>query len=51
MIETLASELSHGVIVINEIHSEDDETSLKMTSIRSTIVQQCSPTKCHMVHM
>ena len=42
MIETLATEMSEAVLLLNEANSEDQETGLELTSMIYGILQQCS---------
>jgi hypothetical protein len=42
MIETLATEMSEAILLLNEANSEDQETGLELTSMLYGILQQCS---------
>ena len=49
MIETLATEMSEAIMLLNEANSEDQETGLELTSMLYGILQQCSD-KIFQVH-
>jgi hypothetical protein len=42
MIETLSTDMSNFISNINEVNKDDSTIELKLTSIISSIAQQCS---------